>query len=110
MNEPTIPKSRKKSAFGVPRARGGARKLKARRVSVADSPEARSRLMLAAMIAFRDGNFSVRLPTNWDGIEQRMAEAFNQAIALEERIAREIARLSVSVGQAGRLQQRLAVP
>jgi HAMP domain-containing protein/CheY-like chemotaxis protein/signal transduction histidine kinase len=110
MNETTIKSSRKKNSSETPHTNGGTTKLKNRRFSVDDSPEARSRLMLAAMIAFRDGNFSVRLPADWDGPEQRMAEAFNQAIALEDRIAREVTRLSASVGKEGRLQQRMSVP
>ena len=42
-----------------------------------------------AMVAFRDGDFSVRLPADWAGIDGRIAEAFNQAIAHEDRISRE---------------------
>ena len=52
--------------------------------------EARSLQMLSAMVAFRDGDFSVRLPTDWTGTDGRIAEAFNQAIAQEERISREV--------------------
>src|SRR5690242_11326919 len=60
--------------------------------------EQRLRKILAAIMAFRDGNFSARLPTEWAGTEGRIAEAFNQAIGQEDRIAREVARLSVTVG------------
>ena len=75
-----------------------------------DSHEVHSRQLLAAMTAFRDGNFSVRLPPGWVGTDGRIAEAFNQVVAHEDRIAREVARLSVTVGKAGRLQQRMSVP
>ncbi len=47
-----------------------------------DAADPRSRQLLAAMVAFRDGDFSVRLPADWDGIDGRIAEAFNQAIGL----------------------------
>ena len=53
-----------------------------------DPAEARSRQILAAIMAFRDGDFSVRLPADWAGTDGRIAEAFNQAIAHEDRIAR----------------------
>jgi hypothetical protein len=33
------------------------------------SVEARSRHILASMVAFRNGDFSVRLPLNWQGID-----------------------------------------
>ena len=41
--------------------------------------EARLRHAPSAMTAFRDGDFSVRLPADWAGIDGRIAEAFNQA-------------------------------
>ncbi len=75
-----------------------------------DAGEARSRVVLAALVAFRDGDFSVRLPSDWAGMEGRIAEAFNQALAHEERITKEVTRLSVTVGKDGRLQQRMTVP
>src|ERR1700677_3965409 len=74
------------------------------------SGEAKLRKILAAMMAFRDGTFSERLPTEWAGTEGRIAEAFNQVIGHEDRIAREVARLSVTVGKEGRIKQRMAVP
>src|SRR5262252_8220862 len=68
------------------------------------------RQILAAMVAFREGDFSVRLPTDWSDIEGRIAEAFNQTIAQEDRIAQEISRVSVLVGKEGRLKRRMAMP
>jgi len=75
-----------------------------------DSSEAWLRRILVSVCGFRDGDFSVRLPADWAGTEGRIAEAFNQAIAHEDRIAREVARLSLAVGKEGRLQQRMKVP
>ncbi|MCE9552010.1 MAG: HAMP domain-containing protein [Planctomycetes bacterium] len=74
------------------------------------SAEVRSRQILAAVLALRDGDFSVRLPADWAGTDGRIAEAFNQALAHEDRISQEVARLSVSVGKEGRLKQRMSVP
>jgi hypothetical protein len=45
-----------------------------------DSADARSRRILWTIAAFRDGNFSVRLPVDWVGTDGQIAEAFNQAI------------------------------
>src|ERR1700685_3160619 len=75
-----------------------------------DLAVARSRQLLKAMLAFRDGDFSVRLPADWPGMEGRIAEAFNQSVAYEGRISREAARLSVTVGKEGRLKQRMSLP
>ena len=44
----------------------------------ADAAEMRSRQLLAAVMAFRDGDFSLRLPIDWEGTDGRIAEAFNQ--------------------------------
>jgi HAMP domain-containing protein/signal transduction histidine kinase/DNA-binding response OmpR family regulator len=79
--------------------------------SLGDDPiAARSRQLLSALVAFRDGDFSVRLPADWSGTDGRIAEAFNQTLAHEERITREVARLSVAVGKEGRLKQRMSLP
>jgi HAMP domain-containing protein/CheY-like chemotaxis protein/signal transduction histidine kinase len=82
----------------------------ARRAQREESAEARSRQILKAFVAFRDGDFSARLPADWPGIDGRIAEAFNQTIVREESITREARRLSVTVGKEGRLKQRMSLP
>ena len=66
--------------------------------------------MLAAMFAFRDGDFSVRLPSDWDGVAAQIAGAFNQVISHEDQLSREVERLSLAVGREGRLKQRMSLP
>jgi HAMP domain-containing protein/signal transduction histidine kinase/CheY-like chemotaxis protein len=75
-----------------------------------DRRDEHMRQILKAMVAFREGDFSVRLPTEWTGIDGRIAEAFNQTIFHEDYTSREIARLSMAVGKEGRLKQRMALP
>ncbi|MDB6136654.1 MAG: putative histidine kinase, atypical hybrid [Verrucomicrobiales bacterium] len=82
----------------------------ARTFPVADSSEARSLQLLAAMIAFREGDFSIRLPGDWTGTDGRIASAFNQIISHEDRITKEIKRLSTTVGKEGRLKHRMSLP
>lgn len=55
------------------------------------SAEVRSRQLLTAIIALRDGDFSARLPNDWIGLDGRLAEAFNQALSHEEHISTEVA-------------------
>ncbi len=62
------------------------------------------------MNAFRDGDFSVRLPNDWASIEGEIAGAFNQVISQKQRMSREVTRLSNTVGKEGRLKQRLSLP
>ncbi|MDP9043721.1 MAG: HAMP domain-containing protein [Pseudomonadota bacterium] len=80
------------------------------RPSDAASAAARSRQLLAALTGFRDGNFALRLPTDWPDIEGQIAAAFNEAIAHEANISAEVARLSATVGKEGRLKQRMTLP
>ncbi len=62
------------------------------------------------MVAFRGGNFSVRLPSNWEGVDGQIASAFNQAVSYEDRLWREISRLREAIGREGRLKERMSVP
>src|SRR4051794_33293654 len=72
--------------------------------------DARQRQLLVAMTAFCGGDFSVRLPADWEGVDARIADAFNHALAHNDRISREISRLSANVGKEGRLRQRMSLP
>ena len=74
-----------------------------------ESPDHRFRLILTAIQSFRDGDFTVRLPTDWAQTEGEIATAFNQTIAQQERISREVTRLSETVGKDGRLKQRMSL-
>jgi len=71
--------------------------------------DAFSRHLLAAMLAFRGGNFSVRLPVDLTGIHGKIADAFNDILSTSERRAQETARVSRVVGKEGKLKQRMAV-
>ncbi len=78
--------------------------------STNDASGAHLRQILAAIQSFRDGDFSVRLPSDWSTTEGQICEAFNQVISREEKISNEMARLSVVVGKEGRLKQRMSLP
>ncbi|HEY0981038.1 MAG TPA: HAMP domain-containing protein, partial [Schlesneria sp.] len=84
--------------------------LKEGRGNNSDLSDSHARALMQAMVAFRDGDFTVRLPSDWVGTEARIAEAFNQTIAQKQRIAFEVARLSNTVGREGRLKQRMTLP
>ena len=69
-----------------------------------------SRQLLAAMYSFREGNFGVRLPQDLTGVEGKIADAFNDIVALAQGRARETGRVSHVVGREGKLKQRMSVP
>src|SRR5947209_16838478 len=62
--------------------------------------------LLNALIALKKGNFSVRLPVEWVGVAGKVADTFNEVIELNERMARELERLSRVVGKEGKISQR----
>src|SRR5437016_2250313 len=66
--------------------------------------------ILAALIAFRNGDFSARLPVVWTGLNGKIADAFNDIISMNGRVAAEMARVSHVVGTEGKLSQRVRVP
>jgi HAMP domain-containing protein/CheY-like chemotaxis protein len=69
-----------------------------------------SKQLLEAMLAFRRGEFAVRLPEDLTGLHGKIADAFNDIVTLSERRARETARVSHAVGKEGKLKQRMSVP
>jgi HAMP domain-containing protein/signal transduction histidine kinase/CheY-like chemotaxis protein len=66
-------------------------------------------MLLHALAALKDGDFSVRLPLDWVGIAAKAADTFNEVVALNQRMARELARLRQSVGREGRIDQRASL-
>jgi HAMP domain-containing protein/signal transduction histidine kinase/CheY-like chemotaxis protein len=65
--------------------------------------------LLHALVAFRQGRPGVRLPREWTGLAGKVADAFNDVIEINERLAEELARLSQLVGKEGRISQRLSL-
>src|SRR5439155_447854 len=68
------------------------------------------RQLLAALRAFRKGNFSVRLPIDSAGLDGEIADAFNEVVELNERMSKEIERLSYIVGKQGKIGHRAKLP
>ncbi|HEU0109004.1 MAG TPA: HAMP domain-containing protein, partial [Vicinamibacteria bacterium] len=74
---------------------------------IAPSPEQLDpRLLLRALTAFRRGDFTVRLPEDWTGLGGKIADAFNDVVELNQRMAREVDRLSRVVGKQGKIAER----
>ena len=68
-----------------------------------------SKQLLSALGAFKRGDFSVRLPEDWTGIGGKIADTFNDVIATNEKMARELDRISRLVGKEGRITQRATI-
>ena len=63
--------------------------------------------LLTALVDLKKGKRDVRLPIAWTGLLGRVADAFNDVVEQNERMADELSRLSQSVGKEGKLGQRL---
>ena len=60
--------------------------------------------LLRALQAVRDGDFSVRLPGDWTGLEGKIADTFNEIVASNARMASELERVGTVVGKQGQTQ------
>ncbi|NDF12988.1 MAG: hybrid sensor histidine kinase/response regulator, partial [Proteobacteria bacterium] len=65
--------------------------------------------LLQALTALKKGRKGVRLPVEWTGVAGKVADAFNEVVEINERMAGELGRLSKLVGKDGKLSQRLSV-
>src|SRR5438445_1561807 len=65
--------------------------------------------ILAALMAFKKGDFSTRLPVGWTGVAGKVADTFNEVAELMSHQTEELSRISRVVGKEGRIQERLSV-
>jgi HAMP domain-containing protein/CheY-like chemotaxis protein/signal transduction histidine kinase len=63
--------------------------------------------LLHALLALRDGDFSVRLPRDWTGVAGKIADTFNEIAAVNGKIASELNRVGTVVGKQGKTRQRV---
>src|SRR5512139_364160 len=66
------------------------------------------RQLLRALQSVRDGDFTVRLPTDRTGLAGKLADTFNDIVAQNQRLARELERAGREVGKEGRTRHRLS--
>jgi len=62
--------------------------------------------ILASLRTMRDGDFSVRLPGSWTGLEGKIADTFNEIVAANQHMAEELKRVGQVVGKEGRTRER----
>src|SRR5438094_117011 len=68
-----------------------------------------TRQLLAALMAFKRGDFSARLPDDWTGVAGKIADTFNDVIRTNQRMAKELERIVHVVGKEGRIRQRASL-
>ena len=57
--------------------------------------------------AVANGDFSVRLPSDWTGLEGKIADTFNEIVTANARMAEELKRVGRAVGKEGKTRQRV---
>src|SRR5258708_25393252 len=62
--------------------------------------------LLNALVAFKNGDFSVRLPTDRTGDGGKGYDALNEIFGQNEHMAQEFARIGNAVGKEGTVAQR----
>ena len=72
----------------------------------ADVPGPNLHILLDNLQAMREGDFSARLPNHWTGTEGKIADIFNEIIAANQKMAKELKRVGQVVGKEGRTRER----
>src|SRR5258708_39684922 len=65
--------------------------------------------LLSALMAFKRGDFSARLPEDWTGLSGKIADTFNAVIETNQRMTQELERIVHAVGKEGRIGQRASI-
>src|SRR5581483_1390599 len=71
----------------------------------ADHPELYA--LLQALQAMRAGDFSIRMGSHYDGLAGKIAETFNDIVAANQRMAKELERAGAVVGREGKTRHRI---
>src|SRR5260370_11244296 len=69
------------------------------------SNEIDARVMLNVLTAVKRGDFSARMPSTWTGYAGKIASSLNDIIESNQRLEREIRRLSKRVGKEGQIKR-----
>src|SRR3989440_669236 len=68
------------------------------------------KLLLKTLVAFKQGDFSARLPGDWTGEAGKIADTLNDIMSLSDKTTKELERVSRAVGKEGKITHRAAVP
>src|SRR5688572_5872825 len=65
--------------------------------------------LLKTLQAVRDGEFSVRLPGDYEGLEGKVAETLNEITGATQRLSKEMSRAGQRVGKEGKTRHRMII-
>jgi len=64
-----------------------------------------TRVALRVLASVQRGDFSARMPAGWSGSAGKVASAINDIIESNQRLEREIRRVSRNVGKEGQVER-----
>ena len=73
------------------------------------STASENHVLLKMLIAFKKGNFAVRMPVDQVGIAGKIADTLNDILELNQKMVSEFARISKTVGKEGKIAQRASI-
>src|ERR1051326_3306384 len=68
------------------------------------------KLLLRALTAMKKGDFSVRMPVEFTGVQGKIADTLNDILDMSDRMSSEVERIATVVGKEGKLSARAQVP
>jgi len=66
-------------------------------------------VLLGVLANVKGGDFTARMPLDWTGTAGKVADELNDVIIANQTLEAELARVSLAVGEQGRLSQRVAL-
>ena len=73
------------------------------------SSETNTELLVSALMRFKNGDFSVRMPEDWAGNAGKIARTFNETVKIAEEISEEFKRTVKAVGKEGKIEERATI-
>src|SRR6201747_1010679 len=65
--------------------------------------------LLSVLAQVKGGDFTARMPLDWDGVAGKVADGFNDVIIANQALSTELARVARVVGTQGELSQRVVL-
>jgi len=66
-----------------------------------------TRQLLQVLMAVKRGDFTIRMPDDWAGINGKIADTLNEIIEISRRVSQECAQIGRVVGKEGKISQRI---
>ena len=66
-------------------------------ITISDA-EFDKRSLQQALSALKQGNFSIKLPADWSGLDGKIADTFNEIVDLNQHMAHELEKASCRSG------------